>query len=246
MARMGGSTRVKRSMAPAFWRIPRKKARFSIRVQGGPHRKDRSYALMVLLRDILHLVKTAREGDAVLQGERVLVDGKPRHEPGFPIGLMDVVEIPSIGRIYRLLPHPRYTLYPVTVSEAEKSLKLCLVGRKVTVAGGKVRLGMHDGRSLLMGGDTKIREGDACLIDIASDKVLASYGLQKGSQALVTGGEKAGLTGVVQEIKPGTMTRSAMVVLAMATTSTELPIHLVMPIGEGKIPVTVSAESQTA
>ncbi|MBI2184807.1 MAG: 30S ribosomal protein S4e [Thaumarchaeota archaeon] len=242
MARMGPATKVKRSTVPGFWRLPRKTFEFSIRTSSGPHPIDRSYPLLVLLRDVLQVVKTARESDAVLREGKVLVDGVPRARGNFPAGLMDVVEIPSIGKVYRLLPHRRYSLYPVSVKESEKSLKLCLVKTKQTVAKGKIQLGLHDGKSVLLDDGSTIKRGDACLLDLSTGKITGSFRLEKGSQALAIRGEKAGLIGTVEEIKAGTATRPAMATLSIEGSTTELPVHLVMPLGKERLPLTVTSE----
>jgi len=39
---------------------------------------------------------------ALTRGE-VLVDGVARHDPGFPVGLFDVVSVPKEGKSFRLV-----------------------------------------------------------------------------------------------------------------------------------------------
>ena len=53
MANKGGYTRLKRQMAPNFWKIERKQSRFVLKVHPGPHSKSTAYPLGVVLRDIL-------------------------------------------------------------------------------------------------------------------------------------------------------------------------------------------------
>lgn len=243
MARMGASTRVKRSAVPAFWRQPRKMYKFSVRSSAGPHSKIWSYPLLVLLRDVLHVVRNAREGVSVLREGKVLVDGTPRTRPDYPIGLMDVVQIPSVGKVYRLLPHSSYALYPVVVPETERSLKLCVVKSKVSVKSGKIQVGFHDGRTVRLDSSSGIRGNDACLVDLASNKILSVFKLEKGSSALCVKGGKAGLIGMVEGLKPGTITRPATIVLSFDGDTVELPAGFVMPLGKGKPPLTVTQEA---
>ena len=59
MAKKSGSLKAKRSAAPAFWQIARKEKRFVVRTSPGPHPKNYSYPLLVVLRDILGLAQNA-------------------------------------------------------------------------------------------------------------------------------------------------------------------------------------------
>ena len=63
MANKGGYTRLKRQMAPKFWKIERKHSRFVLKVHPGPHSKSTAYPLGVVLRDILKVCSTMREAE---------------------------------------------------------------------------------------------------------------------------------------------------------------------------------------
>ncbi|MCS7116625.1 MAG: S4 domain-containing protein, partial [Nitrososphaerales archaeon] len=143
MGHMGGQRRTKRSKAPAYWPIPRKRYQFTITTSPGPHPKDWSYPLAVLVRDVLKLVKTYREAKASIKEGNFIIDGVVRTSPNFPVGLMDVVSIPPISKIFRLLPTPKSPLEAIEVPEVEKNLKLCKVKTKTTVKGGAIQYGLH-------------------------------------------------------------------------------------------------------
>ncbi|MCP8309643.1 MAG: 30S ribosomal protein S4e [archaeon] len=240
MTKMGGDKSTKRSKAPAFWKIPRKRFSFTVTVAPGPHPKEDSYPIAVLIRDVLGLVKNYREAKTVIHEGKILVDSIARREPDFPVGLMDIVEIPSIGKTFRLVPISGNPLHPIVINDSEKSLKLCKVKAKKTVRGGRIQYGFHDGRSILAENGMKLNPGDTCLIEIPSQKVIKSVGLEKGNLAVITKGEKVGQFGKVEQVKPGTFSRPKMVSLLIKGTSTELPSDIVFIVGEKKPLITIS------
>ncbi|MGQ9469675.1 MAG: 30S ribosomal protein S4e [Nitrososphaerales archaeon] len=240
MTKMGGDKRTKRSKAPAFWKIPRKRFQFTVTVAPGPHPKEESYPIAVLIRDVLGLVKNYREAKTVIHEGKIFVDGIPRREPDFPLGLMDVVEIPSISKTFRLVPILGKPIYPIVINETEKSLKLCKVKVKKTVKGGHIQYGFHDGRSILTEDGIGLNSGDTCLIEIPSQKLIKTVKLEKDNLAIITKGEKVGRFGKIEQVKPGTFSRPKMVSLLIEGTVTELPSDIVFVVGEKNPLITVS------
>ena len=234
MGKMGGSNRAKRSTAPPFWPIHRKEKEFTIKTSPGPHSKDRSYALGVFIRDVLHLVTTYREARFVASSGKVRVDGVVRRDLNFPVGLMDVIEFDGLSKVYRLVPRNGKPLEPIEIPVEEKNLKLCKVINKVTVRGGVIQYTLHDGRCILDKEDLALKVGDTCLLEVPSQKVINNVAMKKGVWALVIGGALAGLQGYIEEIKPGTFTRSPMATLTLGAESVDVPTSLIMPVGGDK------------
>src|SRR5713226_8682295 len=137
MAKKGGRNRMKRLSAPKLWDLERKKKRFTFKPTPGPHSIAKSYPLGVLLRDLMGLVKTAGELRYVVNAGRVLVDGRVRRTPAFPVGLFDVVSVPSENLSLRLVPSPN-GLLPSKIGKDAAAKKLCPVSSKVTVRGGSL------------------------------------------------------------------------------------------------------------
>ena len=77
-----------------------------------------------------------------------MVDGVVRTDPRFPVGLMDIVEIPDMEKIYRILPKWKKGLVPQEVSKKESSFKLCRIENKTTIKNGNIQLNLHDGRNI--------------------------------------------------------------------------------------------------
>ena len=240
MARMGGMRGTKRSKAPGFWRVPRKEYRFTITPSPGPHRRSECYPLGVLIRDILGFVKTAGEAEASIREGAILVDGVKRRDSRFPVGLMDVVEIPSVGKVYRMVPKAGSTLMPLEVVESEKSLKLCKVKSKTTVRGGVVQYALHDGRSLLADDKLNMAPGDSCIIEVPSQKVEKTLKMENDALVMVIRGEKAGLIGKVKGLKQGTFTRLRLATIAFDEGTVELPMNLLVAIGRGEPAIQVA------
>lgn len=240
MTKKGGDKSTKRSKAPAFWKIPRKRLCFTITVPPGPHPKEESYPIAVLIRDVLGLVKNYREAKNAIMEGKILVDGISRREPDFPVGLMDVVEIPSIDKIFRLVPIPGKPLHPVVINKSEKSLKLCKVKVKETVRDGRIQYGFHDGRSVLAENGIMLNLGDTCLMEIPSQKVVKSVRLEKDKLAIITRGAKVGQFGKIEQLKLGTFSRPRMVALSIGGVSTELPSDVVFVVGEKNPLITIS------
>lgn len=231
MGKKGHNTRTKRSKAPAFWKVPRKQNKFIISTSPGPHPFLRSYPLGVLLRDILRVTYTQRETRTVLLEGKVPIDGVVRKNSAFPVGLMDVVEIPSSDKVYRMVPKGGKLLEPIEIPKKEKDKKLCKVVSKVTIKGGKVQYGFHDSKSLIGDGSEKIKPGDTCVLSLSSRKILKTLAFDKGALALITKGVRAGLTGRIEEIIPGNVTNKSYASISLEEGTVKLPTDLLFIVG---------------
>jgi small subunit ribosomal protein S4e len=245
LGKKGGSLKTKRAEVPAFWQIKRKEKRFVVRTSPGSHPKEYSYPLLVLLRDILSLTKTRRETLSVLNDGKILIDGKVVRSESFPVGLMDVVSIPQIGKSYRLVPSSN-RLVAVEIPTNEDRLKICMVKSKNTTKKSKVGYGLHDGRVIFPEAEVDLKPGDSCLIKVPEQEFQASYRLSKGSLALLIKGEKSGEVTTVEELKPGTFSRGAIAqVRHRDGTPSELPTSVLLPLGKQLPELTISG-SKTA
>jgi small subunit ribosomal protein S4e len=241
MGRKSGSLKAKRADVPAFWKISKKDKRFVYRTEPGPHPKYYSYPLLVFMRDILHLTNNAREAQVVLNEGRIHVDGRRVTSPRFPVGLMDVIEIPSINKSYRILPK-KGGLVPVEISKDESGVKLCLVKNKTTNRGSKVSCGLHDGRVIYPEAEVDIRPGDSCVVKIPDQKLQASYRLNKAQNALLIRGDRSGEVVAVEEIKEGTFSRGSIATVRFEDgTASELPTEILMPLGKQAPEITITS-----
>ncbi|MDA4111142.1 MAG: 30S ribosomal protein S4e [Thaumarchaeota archaeon] len=240
MAKKSGSLKTKRSTTPAFWQISRKDKRFVVTTSPGPHPKSYSYPLLVVLRDVLKLTRTRREALSVLNAGKINVDGRVVKSEAFPVGLMDVIDLPEVGKSYRMVPHYG-RLVPVEIDSKEKELKLCVVKSKKSVGGSKLSYGLHDGRVIYPEAEVDIKPGDACIIKVPSQEFQASFRLSKGNLALLIRGERSGEIASVEDVKAGTYSRGSIATVRFADgTSSELPTTVLLPIGKQAPEITLT------
>lgn len=244
MAKKAGAKILKRQAAPAFYSVPRKKYRFITRTGPGPHPRSRSYDPVTLIRDILKVAKTREEVLYILRKKKFLVDGVPRVEPDFPVGLMDVIEFSGTNSVYRMLPAKNAPVYPFPIPSDEKGLKLSQITRKLMVKGGMIQLGTHDSRSFLLNDGSKYSVGDSLLVSIPVQEIKEVIPLKKGYLALVIGGRRTGFYGEILEVIQGTFSNPRTVRLRLAEGDVVLPINFVMPIGKEKPVISIPVRSQ--
>src|SRR5205085_2506014 len=95
----------------------------------------------------------------------------------FGVGLMDIVELASIGQAYRFVPKDSRLLVPVSVNDDEKFKKLLKITSKVIIKGSKVQYGFHDGKTVIS--DQKMRVGDTCVVQLQESQPMKKIGVGK-------------------------------------------------------------------
>jgi small subunit ribosomal protein S4e len=204
---------MKREKTPTFWPIHRKEHVWAVRPSPGPHPIEASIPLLVILRDMLGYAKTRKEAKRLIKGGKILVDGRPRRDERFPVGLMDVVEIPDTAEAFRMLPAKgrRFMLHPIKGEERE--FKLCRIIDKTTLKGGRTQLNLHDGRNIhLQNGGDEYKVNDVLKLVIPSQEILDHIQFEPGILALVVGGRSMGAVGKLKEIgsEPGRWRTAAL------------------------------------
>ena len=188
---------LKRIAAPATWMVDRKERKF-IAMPKGSFKMAMGMPLITVLKDVLKLVATRKEGKRVLNSKDIMVNGARRKDEKFMIGLMDVLTIKDIGKSYRMLLDKNNTLRLVQVTESEASVKLGKVTGKRSVRKGLIQLTLHDGRSLL--GLAAHSTGDTVVLALPKGGITQHFKLESGCHAYLIGGSNVGRTGVVDNI----------------------------------------------
>lgn len=230
MGKKGGDTRVKRQMAPTFWDIRRKQSQFVVRVKPGPHPKNRSYPLGMILRDALRVASTMHEAKRIINDGKIKVDGSTRKDVNFAVGLMDVIELVPANQSFRMVPKDSELLMPVAIDANEKSVKLAKVTSKVTIKGKKIQYGFHDGKTLIS--DQDLTVGDTCVIQLPKINIINHIKFEVGTLALITTGENAGNIGKIEDIRDGVFSLPKRAIVSFAERSVELPVEMVMAVGK--------------
>ncbi len=182
--------------------MPPKLRPWVVKPRPGPHKKFESIPLLILIRDILKLADTGKEAKSIVKSKEILVDGKARRDQKYSVGLMDVIDIAKIKKTYRIVPTKK-GLGLIEILSNEAKLKLCRINRKNLMRGGKLQLGLHDGRTLLIDSKQKMefKTGDSLLIEIPSQKIIEHIKMEKDSLAIIIGGQNKGVFVKVKEIK---------------------------------------------
>ncbi|MGZ5490679.1 MAG: 30S ribosomal protein S4e [Nitrososphaeraceae archaeon] len=231
MANKGGRTTVKRQLAPVFWDINRKQGRFIVRTYPGTHAKKYAYSIGVILRDVLKVTKNMHEAKKIVNAGKVKVDNVIRYDVNFAVGLMDTIElVSSQQKVYRLVPSNSLLLFPIEISDNEKTLKLVKIKTKNIIKGGKIQYGFHDGKTVIS--EDLYSVGDTCLIKVPELEIIETLKLQSDCLAILTRGDNAGSIGKIQEIKEGTFSLPKRVIISVDSRLLEIPIDMIMVISE--------------
>lgn len=191
---------LKRYSMPDMWPLPKKQKTWVARPIPGPHALKECMPLQVIIRDLLKYAQTAAEAKKIIKSGGILVDKKARKETGFPVGLMDVIEIPESKEVFVVLPEKN----GLALKKADSpDRKLCRIRSRKIVKKGLMQLILHDGRTMIFktkeGSEHK--PGDSIVISLPDQKILKHYRLEKGAPAFIFAGKNRGEKGKIKEIK---------------------------------------------
>jgi len=207
MAKKGGSPHLKRIAASRYVPIARKSFVWLAKPMPGTHAAGESVALITLLKDVLHVADNSREAKKVIRSGEIFVDGRPVKRERFPVGLMDIISIPKMKKYYRVTVDQHGRMKLKEVSESEANFKLCKVQRKGNVKGGKMQIGLHDGRNIIFSNDVSV--GDTVKLAVPEQKVLGVMKLKEDAKCLVVKGKHAGVLATVTKLHPRRSRREA-------------------------------------
>ena len=197
MAKMGSRKHLKRYKAPKSWPIHPKEDTWTVKPSAGSHSIDDSIPLTLVIRDVLKLADNSREAKRIINSGNVLVDGRVVKDYKFPVGFMDIIEIPKTGESYRVLLDRKGRLQLILIDD--NSAKLSKIVNKSTIKGGKTQLNLHDGKNIIIDEDA-YSVGDVICLNVPEQEIVEVYPLQEGATVLVTGGKHTGELGTVTEI----------------------------------------------
>ncbi len=205
MGRKGKTARLKPKPAPKFWPIHRKENPWVLKPSAGPHSLHNCLPVSLVLRDMLFVAENRREAQIELYQRQVLVDGKARKDD-FPVGLMDIISMPTAGKYYQVLPsHKGLVVSPISKDDAD--FKLCRIDGKTSVPGG-IQLNLHDGSNLLVKvADPKnphedpYDSFDVLKLNLKSKEIVGCMKFKVGNTVAITGGKNIGVKGKIVEIE---------------------------------------------
>jgi small subunit ribosomal protein S4e len=194
--------RLKRRAAPRSWTVPRKGTKWIKRPSPGPHAQDRSIPLLLVLRDLRHVVTSAREARILVGSGAVQIDGQKTVDLSRGLGLMDTLSFAKpLDQHFRVLHDRRGKLVLVPIPATEAGIKLGRVRFKHAVPGGKVEVTLHDGRNFLVAASSPYHVGDSVKLELPAQKVVEHLPLKPGALAFVAGGSHVGELARVEKVE---------------------------------------------
>ncbi|XHH07565.1 MAG: 30S ribosomal protein S4e [Candidatus Bathyarchaeia archaeon] len=206
MGRKGKTARLKRKPAPKFWPIHRKELPWVVKPSSGPHSLQKCLPMTLVLRDMLGVAETRKEGKLILSEGKVQVNGKVRKQDDFPVGLMDVISMPDSNQYYKVVPsHKGLVVTPISKEDAKQKL-VRVEDKTVTTVG--VQIALHDGTNMLIKVadpknpvEVKYETFDILKVNIADGEVVEVIKTKEGNTAVITGGKNIGVKGKIVEIE---------------------------------------------
>jgi small subunit ribosomal protein S4e len=242
MARMGGKKHLKTFASPDFWPIPVKERRWTVRPSPGPHSIEMSVPLSIIVRDMLGYATSLREARKLISSRLIEVDGIPRTDYKFPIGVMDVIHILPEEKYYRIVPDTTKFFKLVEIDEEEARIKPLRIEDKNTVKGGHIQLHLHDGRNLLIRvSDPRNPEEDiyktlgTLVISLPGQEIVEYLPLEINAYAVIIGGRNVGKKGRIVEIKRGMRRYRSLVTLRAEDSSiVQTSLDYILVVGKDK------------
>ena len=240
MARMGGRRHMKALAAPRSWRIMRKENTFVAKSKPGPHPLYLSLPAYVLVRDIMGEAASKKEAKTIFKQGKVLVDGRETREEKRPIGLMDVVSFPSIGKHYRLTVDDDGRIVAIAIPAKESKVKVGRVMSKFTTKKGELTIRLHDGTTLKVPGEVPVDNGDSIVLSLPDRKLSDVIRTKEGTICFAFRGSSAGKLGRFESESPASLKRRALVNLKLDDGSSLSTLkEYVMAVGTEEPRVTV-------
>ncbi|MDW5548779.1 30S ribosomal protein S4e [Methanosarcina sp.] len=231
-------THQKRLSIPKSWKAGKKGYKWVSTTRPGPHSQARSLPLGIIIRDILKLVDNSREGKKILSEGKVLVDGIPRKDLRFPVGLFDVITLPLINETYRMFQDEKGRLALHKLNETNVN-KLCRINNKTTLKGGKVQLNLNDGTNIL--GSSEYGTKDSLILSVPDKQIVKHLQFKVGNLAMVVGGQHSGEIGKITEIREVKSSRHNTVAISGETDFETIEDYVIV-IGEDKPEIRLGGE----
>jgi len=231
-------THQKRLSVPKSWKVGRKGYKWISTTHPGPHSQARSLPLGIIIRDILKIVDNSREGKRVLSEGKILVDGTPRKDLRFPVGLFDVITLPLINESYRMVQDEKGRLVLHRLNETNVN-KLCRINNKITLKGGKVQLNLSDGTNIL--GSNEYGTKDSLILSVPDKQVVKHLKFKVGNLAMVVGGQHSGEIGKIKEIREVKRSRHNTVTISGEEEFETIESYVIV-IGEDKPEIRLGGE----
>lgn len=188
--------------APSHWCLDKLKGVYATRPSPGPHKLRECIPVTVLLRNRLKYALSGQEAMKICRDKsgNIKVDNKIRRDPRYPLGFMDVVQIPKTGENFRILYDIKGRFQPVRIDTKEASFKLCKVKRKVLGKNKIPYIVTHDGRTLRYP-HPDIKMNDSIKLNLETGEIDGVVKFENGAQVFCQGGNNIGRVGTLMHVE---------------------------------------------
>lgn len=156
---------------------------------------DDSVPVVIAIRDMLKLARTAKEVKKMIQDKILKLNGRPVREYRESVMLFNILEADKAYEL-SLLPTKKFTF----IESKSKNQRLCKVMNKRLVSKGLFQLNLHDGSNVIT--KEKINVGDSVYLDF-SGAIKKHIPISKDKEAMIISGRYTGNTLKIQDIKDG-------------------------------------------
>jgi len=157
------------------------------------HVRD-SVPVVIAVRDMLKLARTAREVKKMIKEKMLKINGRPSKDYRESICLFNIFEADKIYRL-SIMRTGKFIFEEMKKNEN----RLCRITGKRLVSGGKIQLNFHDGTSVLTE-KKEIGTGGSVYID-QKGKIASHIPFEKGREVFVIKGKHQGLSGSIESIE---------------------------------------------
>ena len=193
-----GKDHLKRLAAPKTWQIRRKGLKFITKPIPGPHNLELGMPLSLMMKEVLNYANTTREVKKILNSNEIKIDGKPRKDFRFPVGLFDTIEFVNTNECFRVILNRKGKIDLIKIKKEDIFLKPCKIIGK-TIVRGKLQLNLYDGKNIFVD-DKAYKVGDTILLSLPEQKISKHIKLDKKSTIFLVGGKHIGEIGNVEDI----------------------------------------------
>lgn len=189
----------KRLSAPASWPIERKTSVYTVKAGAGPH-GNKGVPLLVIIRDVLQYVTSAKEADYALRSRSILINGKVITDPRRSVGMFDILAFLDRNEYYRIFPDSGGRLNLTPISPEAATSKLSKITGKVQLSPNSIQLSLHNGTTLTVSNPTEYYIGDSLITENETGNIVTHFSYKEGALVTVIGGSHAGEIGVLETI----------------------------------------------
>jgi small subunit ribosomal protein S4e len=156
---------------------------------------DNSVPLVIAIRDILKLARTAKEVKAMIKSKLLKINGRPVRDSNESIRIFNILEADK-KYVLSFLETGRYAF-----KETKDNERLCKVTSRTLVSGNKIQLNLHDGTNVL--GSKGVAVEDSIYLD-SSGKIKSHVVFEKGKPAVIISGKYIGHIGKIESMNKET------------------------------------------